>query len=185
MSNIKQQRRIWWMAAGLWLGVIYSTLSLVRPVCEYLKTNTPFALFVNLMMGSFLSGLIIIILRTMKIKSVQRMWFLSGVVILYIVGFWMVEHPEEKLHLIEYGLLAYLIFKALQMDVHRVKAYIGAFVLTSLCGWGDEIIQHYLPNRYYQVTDVQLNIFSGLLGLLLTYVMEEDGWLMKDEGAKR
>ncbi len=49
-----------------------------------------------------------------------------------------------------------------------------AFLITLLCGWGDEGIQHILPNRVYDIKDVRLNGMSGLLGLCLTYVFERD-----------
>ena len=32
---------------GLWVGCIYSTLYVVRPICEFLKKNTPFNAIVH------------------------------------------------------------------------------------------------------------------------------------------
>ena len=35
--------------------------------------------------------------------------------------------------------------------------------LTALAGWGDEGIQAVLPNRYYELRDVGLNVAAGVL----------------------
>ena len=75
--------------------------------------------------------------------------------------------PAERLHLLEYGLMAYLILRALQLDLADRPAYAWSLVLTTIVGLGDEIIQLILPQRFFEFKDVFLNMVSGGLALLL------------------
>ena len=69
--------------------------------------------------------------------------------------------------MLEYGLLAYLILRALQLDLADRPAYSWSLVLTTIVGLGDEIIQLILPQRFFEFKDVFLNMVSGGLALLL------------------
>ena len=104
--------------------------------------------------------------------------FSAGTVLLLILlgsaygyGMMIMKIPEEKIHFLEYGFLAFLICRALRLDWGDLKSYSGAFFLTFLLGWLDEGIQAILPNRYYQLSDVGLNGISAGLGLLLTFAL--------------
>lgn len=75
--------------------------------------------------------------------------------------------PAERLHLLEYGLMAYLILRALQLDFGDRRAYVVSLMLTTLVGLGDETVQWVLPQRYFELKDVLLNMVSAGLALLL------------------
>ena len=87
--------------------------------------------------------------------------------------FRFVPIPEEKIHFPEYGFLAYLLYRALKIDVSNKTAYLVSFLLCAGFGWLDEGIQFLLPNRYYETKDVILNILGGGLGLYLTFIVEK------------
>jgi hypothetical protein len=163
-----------WLHVWLLVVLIYSTLGVVRPICEYLKANTPFSLWMNvLMIGSFVS-LGIGVCSKVRLKSLSGYFLCAIAVVIYLLAFQRIQHPEEKLHLLEYGLLGYLTWRAFRVDFSRCKSYGLAFLLSSLLGWGDELIQEILPNRYYQTEDVVLNIFSSFMGLFLTYIFDRE-----------
>jgi len=155
-----------------WTLAIYITLYPVRPVCEFLKRTIPFDLWVNIFLAACLSGIAILFFRKYKVTDFRGYVLLLITVSGYFYGLATISHPEEKIHFIEYGFLAYLIFRALRLDHGAGAAYVGALALTAALGWVDEGIQHLLPNRYYQTSDVVLNAVSGLLGLLLVYVFQ-------------
>jgi VanZ family protein len=92
----------------------------------------------------------------------------------YIYGMVTIQYPEEKIHFIEYGILAYLVFRPIHMDIQKPAAYGYAFILITIFGWIDEGIQHLLPNRYYQTEDVILNSISGGLGLLWIFIAKKE-----------
>ena len=83
-------------------------------------------------------------------------------------------YPAERLHLVEYGFVGFFLFRALRFDMGRLNAYIAALVLTAVIGFVDESIQWVLPQRYFEMKDVQLNAISGALGLLVVYFLRAD-----------
>jgi VanZ family protein len=48
-----------------------------------------------------------------------------------------------------------------------VNAFAATFVLTALLGWGEEVIQYFVPGRFYDWRDVTLNALSAWLALLV------------------
>ena len=80
------------------------------------------------------------------------------IVVAYFVLTINIKYPEEKLHFIEYGCLAFLVFQAISVDVKNQWAYVYAFLFCGIIGWGDEGIQGLLPNRYYELKDIFLNL---------------------------
>ncbi len=160
-------RCLYWLRAAAWVAVIYGSLPWVRPLCEFLKKETPFNGLVNWLFA----GILLFILYFCRLKPFKIIpsyfWGLSLLGI-YSTFFMILKIPEEKIHLIQYGFLAFLIWRALHHNGagHALRPYILAFLLTSFLGWVDEIIQPFLPDRYYQTSDVLLNAVSGVLGLL-------------------
>jgi len=77
--------------------------------------------------------------------------------------------------LAEYGLLAYLVYKALRHDFPETKAYIIGFLIASGFGFLDEVIQHVLPNRVFEMRDVMTNVLAALLGLLMARALLRPG----------
>jgi hypothetical protein len=83
--------------------------------------------------------------------------------------------PEEALHFIQYGLVGGLFFAALVERRRHLDASswlarpalpaVLAFLLTLAAGWTDEIIQYFLPNRYYDLRDVAFNAAAGALAI--------------------
>jgi VanZ family protein len=79
--------------------------------------------------------------------------------------------PAERLHLMEYGLLAYLSYRVLRFDFPRASAYVLGFLLSSGFGFMDEVIQYFLPNRVFELRDVVTNVAASALGLLVVGVL--------------
>jgi hypothetical protein len=83
---------------------------------------------------------------------------------------------QERLHLVQYGVLAVVFDSALRerWSAREVIAEaaesagwrrpgLWAVLLTAAAGWGDEGIQALLPTRYYDLRDVGLNALGGLI----------------------
>lgn len=95
--------------------------------------------------------------------------FLLLAALLFVYGYLLKYHckfPAERLHLIEYGLLAYLLYRALWLDLPRAPAYVLGFLISSAFGFLDEVIQHILPNRVFELRDIATNVIASALGLL-------------------
>ena len=160
---MNQRKRYWGCAAG-WMLLIYVSLYFVRPICDFLKGSTPFTLIINLGLAGVLSALAFWMIIRQK-SSLLAVFLTVGLVGMYALGLVLLSIPEEKIHFVEYGILAVLIHRAFIVDAPALKAFVLAWIAASFIGWGDELIQGWLPNRYYQTKDIVLNSVSALLGL--------------------
>jgi len=86
--------------------------------------------------------------------------------LLFIGSFLFLQRPEERIHLIEYGFLGFLLFRLFDSSF-RFSFFIALF-LVLLFGILDEIIQFFLPNRVGDLKDVIVNFLGGLWGILLS-----------------
>jgi glycopeptide antibiotics resistance protein len=61
----------------------------------------------------------------------------------------------------------------LRLDLRPLWAYSASFVLAVCIGIGDECIQWVLPQRFFEVKDIELNAVSAILGLLVARLVGE------------
>jgi len=163
-------RKKMWIYVFLWVGFIYSTVYIVRPLRDFLDEHTPFAFLTSLFIVVLFFVVIFWMLKKLKHKDRLTYLLLTFAAFIYAYTLMMITYPAEKIHLFQYGFLALLIYRASLIDFDLKSSYVIAFFLTSSFGWIDEIIQYYIPNRYYHINDVMLNSFSGIMGLFLIYV---------------
>ena len=174
MSDIESKRVGRWMLAVAWTGLIYSTLYIVRPICEFLKQYAGFSFFVNAGIIFFGISTVLVFVKTKRVCRRATYALLLLVMAVYSLGMAWLSIPEERLHFVEYGILVFLVYRALILDLKGWPVYLLAFLTTSLIGLGDEGIQYLLPNRHYQFKDVCLNSVSAALGLAFVYVLCRD-----------
>jgi len=105
-------------------------------------------------------------------SSAKVLSLLSGFALVY---FYLLKYqchfPAERLHLVEYGLLAYLLYRALRLDLSSRRAYLLGFAIAAGFGFLDEVIQYILPNRVFETRDVMTNVLAAGLGLLVVRLL--------------
>lgn len=72
--------------------------------------------------------------------------------------FKLIPLPIERIHFIEYGILGWLSYWA-----GSKKAFL--YVVT--IGIIDELIQGILPNRYFDIRDIFMNVIGGCIGIFM------------------
>ncbi len=164
-----RERRLWLLAGGL-LVTIYASLYSVRPVAEWLRERN----LLRLAVAGLLLVLALGLLRWCLVRSPGRREIaaLALFAALYLLALWPIRMPEERFHLVEYGLLGGLVYAAL-LERQRPGAAIrwsaapaaAAVALTGLAGWLDEGIQYLLPNRHYDWMDIGLNLLAAVLAV--------------------
>ena len=172
-----RERRLWQWAGGLLLAV-YASLYSVRPVAEWLRER-------NLLRGAILALFLLVaalILRWFLARAPgwREVAVLALFGALYLAVLWPVRMPEERFHLLEYGLLAGLVYAAL-LERERPSGPMRwspgraavAVLVTGLAGWGDEAIQYLLPNRHYDWIDVGLNVLAAVLAIAALAALAE------------
>ncbi len=98
----------------------------------------------------------------LKIRSLSNYIWLFFITGLY--SYFSLKHckaPVETAHFLEYGLLSFFLFKALNHNIKDKSIYLTATFFALLIGTFDEIIQWITPKRIWNFRDVGLNVISG------------------------
>lgn len=120
---------------------------------------------------AFIGFGIYMFLRRSKFDAVGLVSLIGFALVYYYLLRYHCQFPAERLHLLEYGLLAYLLYRAFRMNFPKAGAYALGFLIASGFGFLDEAIQYILPNRVFEMRDVMTNVFAAGVGLLAVAVL--------------
>lgn len=174
-KHARRAKRLWaWLGAGVMMSAILLTLPITPFLWE--KGYAVFGKRLN-NIGYIVSFLLLFLLimfmlrhwkryGPLRITSLAVLGFVYGYVLRYQCKF-----PAERLHLVEYGFLAFLIYCALSFDFSHRISLLFAFLCSSGFGMFDESIQYILPNRKFELRDIMTNIIAALLGVLVTALL--------------
>jgi hypothetical protein len=114
-------------------------------------------------------GAIAVVMRLRRRQAPARAWLLAALVgcgYALALG-WLRAVRLERVHLPEYGIAAWLAWRALVPSLgDRWPVYGAAWLLAAAIGWGDELVQSVTPGRYYDVRDIGANALGAGLGAL-------------------
>ena len=129
--------------------------------------------------------LALLLFRAWSRGSWQERAVLFASLLLYGLGTRSLEIPQERLHFLEYGLLAGLVYVGLST---RMRGWLRPAAASLLVGGSlgllDELLQILWPRRYFDWRDVLLNLEAALLGLMVA-VPAWKGWLRHSEALIR
>ncbi|MEQ8388781.1 MAG: VanZ family protein [Alphaproteobacteria bacterium] len=165
-----------WLLAGGWGVVIYLTIPVARQLQDTVlaaaagwrgaRAEDLFAWLVTLLAVVLVTALAIGLARQRRLMA-RHLLFLPLIVLAFAaLAFSLDASPVESLHLAQYGVLALLILRALSHRLRNLSAYPLAALLAGLVGFGDELVQWVLPQRFWDLRDIWLNFLGGALALL-------------------
>jgi VanZ family protein len=73
----------------------------------------------------------------------------------------------QLMHLLEYGVLAFLVYRALHRKNPLPKIVLVVLILSMSYALSDEIHQLFVPGRTFQVIDLFIDLLGSLLGVYL------------------
>lgn len=155
---------------AVYLLAIYATLGSVRTVTNYLRDSGMLRVSVAVSFSIAAACMLWLIFRDPRRRNVRALVSLLAVGAIYAVAIVPMRSPEEKVHFIQYGIVALLAYEA--FPVRRRYLFAAVFVLGS--GWVDEGIQALLPSRFYDLRDVAFNAAAGVLALLARYAVTRE-----------
>jgi hypothetical protein len=144
------------------LLAIYATLGMVRAVTNALRDQGVLRVAVAVAFALAAAAALTLIFRNPRNRTKGMLVKLIGVSAAYALVIYPMDSPEEKIHFIQYGVVALLAYASIP-DVRR--RYLAAAVFVAIAGWVDEGIQALLPSRYYDLRDVAFNAAAGLMAL--------------------
>jgi len=156
-----------WLWAGLWLLAIYVSIPLARDIQEFVRSHLTSHVFSWITVGMvFAAGAMIL----QRVRSARLKMRGSQVVILLMIGIifcllvWNLRaNPEEAFHFVQYGVLSYLLFRALRHRFSSRSIYLVALALGTGAGAVDELIQWVVPRRFFDFRDILINATAVFL----------------------
>lgn len=168
----KGKKFLAWFLVGLCSLAIFFAVPFARAIQRFTVSHFGeafYRIFVLVSIGlAFVLILYALIVR-LRIRSLPNYIWLSLCAFVYIYEtLRLPRNSPEVLHFWEYGLLGYLLFRALRFSIQDKTIYGAAFLLGSWVGIIDEILQWITPDRYWDIRDVGFNMLAvGLLQIAL------------------
>ena len=160
----KRRRLISWFWVFLCILAIFLVVPLARSIQSFISDHWGRSLFgfaVLTVVGTAFVILFFLLFFRLKIRRFSNYFWLLSVTVLYVyftIHLW--EAPEEAIHFLEYGLLGFFLFRALKFNIRDKSMFLIAFLIGSLVGIFDEILQWIVPLRFWDIRDVGLNALS-------------------------
>ena len=162
----RRERRLW-----VWTLVvvvaIYSTLGLARTLAGILRDE-------GLLVAAFASGMVLVgatvlVLGLRRRPGPAQIGIALGIATAYYMVMVRMALPEERTHLIEYGVVAVFIHEALKernrQGRHVPIPALVAVAAASAVGAIDECIQAFLPSRVFDPEDILFNVLAAAMAV--------------------
>lgn len=171
-----------WLFVVIIVAIIYATLPIARGLANRIEgAGYGKVLYIG---PAVIIGLVLFIAMILIFKKpipYRLVRVLGMIIVASLYGLflkYLEKIPIERIHLLEYGILAIFAQRAFE---NRVKdlldSYLYAAFLTAIVGLYDELIQGFLPDRVCDSRDVLTNGISGILGLTF--------WVCIPKGSRR
>ncbi len=162
-----RERRLWLWTLTV-VVAIYSTLGLARSLAVELRHR-------GLIDAAFVWAfvLILVAIAALGLKARPRgleIGVAAGILAVYAMVFIRMALPEERTHVVEYGVVAILIHEALTERASRdwrvPPPALTAIGVTIVVGAVDEFIQLFVPSRVFDPVDIFVNSVSAFMAVL-------------------
>jgi hypothetical protein len=171
MRDQHRSRALAWGIALLWQVIILATAPLAYRLFWFTSSyfsKSWYAIFVGAILlcaGVLLS---LRLLSSSKHRVRFSFWTWCGYALLAALTTLVFIHTPgtaAKIHLLQYSLLAALVFRAITIDVTDPTAILTTVVLCLIGGTCDELLQGLLPKRVGDIADLQVNLEATAIGL--------------------
>lgn len=168
-----------WLALGAYVALLYGLLPFGPAIGNAVQASG--AGRWTLGRGAtalVVAGAVVLVLRLRRRAAPPWAW---GALAVAALGYglalgWLRAIRLERVHLPEYGLAAWLAWRALVPTLaDRLRTYVAAALLATAIGWGDELVQAVTPGRVYDLRDVAANALGATLGTLVLAVWHASG----------
>ncbi len=171
----KESRRRWrsWLWVFLCAAGIFSTVPLARSVQELVYNSVGkefFTYTVLSVIGAGLAAILYILVFKLRVRKISRyIWIFTGAGLYIYFTIQLREKPEEAFHFLEYGALAYFLFRALSHSIRDRTIYITIVLSVLFVGTADEFIQWLMPGRYWDYRDIGINVLAGVFFSIIVW----------------
>ncbi len=172
MESLKRESLKDYIYVIIYTIAVYLTIPFARSAATFLSEHGLLKYSIYFLLSIFIITCCCLIFKYIGFRLLNII-SLAVFFPLYISIIQTYDVLAEKIHFIEYGVLAFLLYRALKKNIPSMLIYPVSLVIVFLIGWGDELIQYFLPERVYEFRDVLLNVLSGGLILALIFLVEK------------
>jgi VanZ like family len=154
-----------WLVLGAYVALVYGSLPWTRDVLIALDQQR---LVGGVVTASYFGAAVLVAYHVVfDVRLTDRVAFGALVVLGAGVGALVLglAIPEERLHFLQYGLMAILARRAVASRLGGSRQYLAAVAIAAAAGWGDELVQAVLPGRVYDLRDVLINASAAALAM--------------------
>jgi len=147
--------------AGGYVCLLWGSAAFVPRLWSVIERNLSWHSHVPYLIAGFFCGGLLYALP----KTIFRLVGYACLMGFFFYAMSWLHRPAERIHFIEYGLLSFFLYRYFR---HSIKGYprYGATLLGAMVvGVLDELLQGLLPNRFYDLQDIGINLLSSGLGL--------------------
>ena len=156
-----------WLAVVGWTLLIFVTIPLARTIQEGVQAHGGQELFLWITLAAL--GLtagwtaVAIFRGRLALRPVAAVALASVGLAFAALAWSLRESPEESIHCLQYGVLGWLLLRALRLRHHGLSAHFAAAMIGVALGIADELLQWLIPERYFDFRDLGINALSVLL----------------------
>ena len=161
-----RERRLWACALAVMVA-IYATLGLARGLADALMGT-------GLGEGLFILACLMVLAAVVTQGLTRRPGGMEigvalGVAAAYVLVFARMAVPTERSHLVEYGVVAFLVHEALRERIRNGRRVPSPALLAVLAGVVagvvDEGIQWFVPSRVFDPVDMLFNALAAVMSV--------------------
>ena len=139
--------------------VIFVFRALNRNFSKEIAAKVPFGIIL-----CFAAVYLILGIKNKRLPASLLAMAVSGIIIYIIMMFQ--PNVNKHIHIPEYLVMCWLLFKALSIDYEGSGIFLLIFICASMLGVVDELLQGIHPQRFYGWSDMLVNAASSLIGVL-------------------
>lgn len=181
MTSISK-RIFWWALVLVYITAIYSTVFLQAEVWRSLDHYGVMMIgwCIKILVYALLAFVLFRLLTHKKVAVLRSILFVAFLAIFYFITHYVADTPRERFHIIEYAVLAILLYNALSQHMGRfsIALYVWGILLCIVVGVVDEVLQGATPNRSAELRDLVTNI-SAIVTVFLAirfHVLRKTFW---------
>jgi hypothetical protein len=168
------------IAAAAWTALLFAGIPLVRPLQERVFGSLGSEWILGAVLVAVAAALgtaFILLRRSPRSTTLLDLAWLVAIAAAFGAFAWILRgRPEEAVHLVQFGILVVLLYRAMRPAEPDVAILVTAVLLGALVGTVDEIIQWIVPGRIWDLRDLAVNAGACALAAAALWRLDPGPW---------
>ncbi|HIJ84475.1 MAG: VanZ family protein [Magnetococcales bacterium] len=152
-----------WALVGLYLILHYSLVPMIPTVEMWLYAVMDGVEHVERIVNTVLAVVLVGVVVLVALFAKRRVMAFTFLAIAALTALTITTNPDERVHFAQYAILGMLLHYA--HPAANREGLADIMIMVAMAGLGDEIFQFLLPDRYFDLRDVFMDVMGGALGL--------------------